>query len=111
MFNNNKSGNWLDQKSISKIKKLVKIAKYNKHDRIKKYKKKENILAYKIDKLEKTKLEKEIKLQKQHVQKEYLTHSIQDIGLLKSTSEVEGLCGSKRKESDVKEILKNQILF
>ena len=58
-----------------------------------------------------TKLEKEIKLQKQHDQKEYLTHSIKDIGLLKSASEVEGFCGSKRKESDKKEILKNQILF
>ena len=50
-------------------------------------------------------------MQKQLDQKEYLTHSIQDIGLLKSASEVEILCGSKRKESDVKEILKNQILF
>ena len=50
-------------------------------------------------------------MQKQLDQKEYLTHSIQDIGLLKSASEVEVLCGSKRKESDLKEILKNQILF
>ena len=111
-FNNNKSGDWLDKKSKSKIENLVKTARYNKHDRIKKYKKrKEDILAYKIDKLEKAKLEKEIKLQKQLDQKEYLTHSIQDIGLLKSASEVEVLCGSKRKESDLKEILKNQILF
>ena len=50
-------------------------------------------------------------MQKQLDQKEYLTHSIQDIGLLKSASEVEVLCGSKRKESDLKGILKNQILF
>ena len=112
MFNNNKSGDWLDKKLKSEIENLVKIARYNKHDRIKKYKKRnEDILAYKIDKLEKAKLEKEIKLQKQLDQKEYLTHSIQDIGLLKSASEVEVLCGSKRKESDLKEILKNQILF
>ena len=46
MFNNNKSGDWLDKKS--KIENLVKTARYNKHDRIKKYKKrKEDILAYK----------------------------------------------------------------
>ena len=112
MFNNNKSEDWLDKKSKLEIENLVKIARYNKHDRIKKYKKrKEDILAYKIDKLEKVKLEKEIKLQKQLDQKEYLTHSIQDIELLKSASEVEVLCGNKRKESDIKEILKNQILF
>ena len=103
MFNNNKSGDWLDQKSKSEIENLVKIARYNKHDRIKKYKKrKEDILAYKIDKLEKVKLEKEIKLQKQLGQKEYLTHSIQDIELLKSASEVEVLCRNKRKECDIK---------
>ena len=30
---------------------------------------------------------------------------------MKSASKVEVLCGSKRKESDLKEILKNQILF
>ena len=111
MFNN-KSGDWLDQKSKPETENLAKIARYNKHDRFKKYKKrKEEILAYKIDKLEETKLEKEIKLQIQHNRKEYLTHSIKDIELLKSTSEVEGLCGSKRKESDIKEILKSQILF
>ena len=47
-FNNNKSGDWLDKKSKSKIENLVKTARYNKHDRIKKYKKrKEDILAYK----------------------------------------------------------------
>ena len=77
MFNNNKSGDWLNKKSKSEIENLAKIARDNKHDRIKKYKKrKEDILAYKIDKLVKTKLEKEIKLQKQLDQKEYLTHSI-----------------------------------
>ena len=50
-------------------------------------------MPYKIDKVEKAKLEKEIKLQKQHHQKEHLKHSLQDIGgLLKSTSEVEVIC-------------------
>ena len=43
--------------------------------------------------MENAKLEKEIKLQKRHGQKEYLTHSIQDImGLLKSRFEVEVTC-------------------
>ena len=43
--------------------------------------------------MEKAKLEKEIKLQKQHDEKEYLTHTVQDIGeLLNSTSEVELIC-------------------
>ena len=46
MFNNNKSGDWLDQKSKSEIKNLVKIARYNKHDRIKKYKKRKKIFWY-----------------------------------------------------------------
>ena len=41
----------------------------------------------------KAKLEKEIKLQKQHDQREHLTHSLQDIeGLWKSKSEVEVIC-------------------
>ena len=41
----------------------------------------------------KAKLEKEIKLQKQHDQREHLTHFLQDIeGLWKSTSEVEVIC-------------------
>ena len=38
MFNN-KSGDWLDQKSKPEIENLAKIARYNKHDRFKKYKK------------------------------------------------------------------------
>ena len=36
MFNNKKSGDWLDQKSKSEIEKLIKIARYNKYGRIKK---------------------------------------------------------------------------
>ena len=53
----------------------------------------EDILPYKIDKVEKVKLKKEIKLQKQPDQKEHLTHSNQDIrGFFNSTSEVEVIC-------------------
>ena len=36
MFNNKKSGDWLDQKSKSEIEKLIKITRYNKHSGIKK---------------------------------------------------------------------------
>ena len=53
----------------------------------------EDILPYEIDKVGKTKLEKEMKLQNQHDQKEHLTRSLQDIERLwKSTSEVEVIC-------------------
>ena len=53
----------------------------------------EDILPYKIDKAGKAKLEKEMKLQNQHDQKEHLTRSLQDIERLwKSTSEVEVIC-------------------
>ena len=53
----------------------------------------EDILPYEIDKVGKAKLEKEMKLQNQHDQKEHLTRSLQDIGrLLKSTSDVEVIC-------------------
>ena len=80
MFNNKKSGDWLDQKSKSEIEKLIKITRYNKYGGIKKSKnRKEDILPYKIDKVEKAKLEKEIKLQKQHDQKEHLTHCLHDV--------------------------------
>ena len=62
MFNNSKSCDWLANKSKEENKKLVQIARTNKHDRIKKYKdRKEEIILFKIDKLEKARLEKEIK--------------------------------------------------
>ena len=53
----------------------------------------EDILPYEIDNVGKAKLEKEMKLQNQHDQKEHLTRSLQDIERLwKSTSEVEVIC-------------------
>ena len=53
----------------------------------------EDILPYEIDKVGKAKLEKEMKLQNQHDQKEHLTRSLQDIERLwKSTSEVQVIC-------------------
>ena len=53
----------------------------------------EDILPYEIDNVGKAKLEKEMKLQNQHDQKEHLTRSLQDTGrLLKSTSDVEVIC-------------------
>ena len=72
----------------------------------------EDILPDEIDKVEKAKLEKEMKLQNQHDQKEHLAHALQDIDRLwKSISEVEVIFWSKMKESEVKEIMKNQIFF
>ena len=59
MFTNNKTSHWLSSKFKEEREKLVDIARKNKHDRIKKYKKlKEEILTFKIDKMEKVKLEK-----------------------------------------------------
>ena len=59
MFTNNKTSDWLSSKFKEEQEKLVDIARKNKHDRIKKYKKlKEEILTFKIDKMEKVKLEK-----------------------------------------------------
>ena len=59
MFTNNKTSDWLSSKFKEEREKLVDIARKNKHDRIKKYKKlKEEILTFKIDKMEKVKLEK-----------------------------------------------------
>ena len=59
MFTNNKTSDWLSSKFKEEWEKLVDIARKNKHDRIKKYKKlKEEILTFKIDKMEKVKLEK-----------------------------------------------------
>ena len=54
MFTNNKTSDWLSSKSKEKLEKLVNIARKDKHDRIKKYKKrKEEILTFKMDKMEK----------------------------------------------------------
>ena len=59
MFTNNKTSDWLSSKFKEEREKLVDIARKNKHDRIKKYKKlNEEILTFKIDKMEKVKLEK-----------------------------------------------------
>ena len=71
LFSNNKSCDWLANKSKEEIKKLVQIAWTNKHDRMKKYKdRKEEII---LDKLEKARLEKEIKGQRLLSEKEHLT--------------------------------------
>ena len=111
MFNN-KSCDWLANKSKEEIKKLVQIVRTNKHDRIKKYKdRKEQIVLFKIDKLQKARLEKEIKEQRLLSQREHLTECIQDVGLLRTVEEVEHLCKSKKKETTLKTVLQNQILF
>ena len=112
MLNNNKSSDWLANKSKEENKKLVQIARTNKHDRIKKYKdKKEEIVLFKTDKFKKVRLEKEIKKQGLLREKEHLTQCIQDVGLLRTVEEVKNLCKRKKKETTSKTILKNQILI
>ena len=65
IFTNHKTSDWLSFNSKEELEKLVDIARKNKHDKIKRYKKrKEEILTFKMDKMEKVKLEKEPKLQK-----------------------------------------------
>ena len=99
MFNDNESSAWLANKSKAEIKKLVQIARTNKHVRIKKYKdRKEEIISFKIDKLEKARLEKEIKEQRLLSEREHLTECIQDVGLLRTVEEVESLYAKARKK-------------
>ena len=112
MLNNNKSSDWLANKSKEENKKLVQIARTNKHDRIKKYKdRKEEIVLFKTHKFKKVRLEKEIKKQGLLREKEHLTQCIQDVGLLRTVEEVKNLCKRKKKETTSKTILKNQILI
>ena len=112
MLNNNKSSDWLANKSKEENKKLVQIARTKKHDRIKKYKdRKEEIVLFKTDKFKKVRLEKEIKKQGLLREKEHLTQCIQDVALLRTLEEVKNLCKRKKKETTSKTILKNQILI
>ena len=84
----------------------------NKHDRIKKYKiQKDEILTFKMDKIGKVKLEKELKLQKATDEKEYLTEKIREVGGLVTSSEKVDKLINKSKEADLKNIIKYQILF
>ena len=59
IFTNHKTSDWLSFNSKEELEKLVDIARKNKHKR------KEEILTFKMDKMEKVKLEKEPKLQKE----------------------------------------------
>ena len=112
MFTNNKTSDWLSSKSKDELEKLVDIARKNKHDRIKKYKKrKEEILTFKMDKMEKVKLEKELKLQKAIDEKEYLTEKIMEVGGLVTSTEKFDKLISENKEANLKNIIKYQILF
>ena len=112
MFTNNKTSEWLSSKSKDELKKLVDIARKNKHDRIKKYKKrKEEILTFKMDKMEKVKLEKELKLQKAIDEKEYLTEKIMEVGGLVTSTEKFDKLIIENKEANLKNIIKYQILF
>ena len=78
----------------------------------KKYKiRKDEILTFKMDKIGKVKLEKELKLQKATDEKEYLTEKIREVGGLVTSSEKVDKLINKSKEADLKNIIKYQILF
>ena len=113
MFNNNKTSDWLEDKSTDQLERLVKIARTNKYDWIKKYKERQKIiLQFEIDNMDKKKLEKEIKDQKLQDEKEHLTSEIQKVGgLIGSVDKLEELCNSKVTVKKLREILRNQILF
>ena len=80
MFSKNQKSDWLSSKFKEESKKLVEIARKNKHGGIKKCnKEKEEILTFKRDKMEKEKLEKELKLQKATEKKECLAEKIMKV--------------------------------
>ena len=74
-------------------------------------KRKEKILTFKMDKIEKMKLEKELNLQKATDEKEYLTQKIMKVrGLVTSSKKICKLI-NENNEADLKNIIKYQILF
>ena len=112
MFNNNKTSDWLNNKSNEEIERLVTIARTNAGERIAKYKQqKQKILEYKKDKMAKSKLQKEINTKKDLDQKETLTNEIQKVGgLIKCFQDFENIAKNKTNK-ELKEILRNQIQF
>ena len=66
---------------------------------------------FKMDKMEKEKLEKELKLQKAIDEREYLTQKIMEVeGLVTSPEKFDKLINAS-KEADLKNIIRYQILF
>lgn len=77
MFNNNRTGEWLKAKTEEELKDLVTISRTNRRDFIKKYRDRKNrLIIYKLDEMDRKKLEKEMKDQKTCGEKEFLTMKI-----------------------------------
>ena len=107
-----KTIDWLSSRSREELEKLVDIARKNKHVRITKYKKrKEEILTFKMDKMEKVKLGKELKLKKTIDEKEHLTENIIEVGGPVTSLEKFDQFINENKEANLKNIIKYQILF
>ena len=107
-----KTIDWLSSRSREELEKLVDIARKNKHVRITKYKKrKEEILTFKMDKMEKVKLGKELKLKKTIDEKEHLTENIIEVGGPFTSLEKFDQFINENKEANLKNIIKYQILF
>ena len=102
----------MNSRSREELEKLVDIARKNKHVRITKYKKrKEEILTFKMDKMEKVKLEEELKLQKTIDKKEHLTEKIMEVGRPVTSLEKFDQFINDNKEANLKNIIRYQILF
>ena len=102
-----KTIDWLSSRSREELEKLVDIARKNKHVRITKYKKrKEEILTFKMDKMEKVKLGKELKLKKTIDEKEHLTENIIEVGGPVTSLEKFDQFINENKEANLKNIIK-----
>ena len=81
MYANNKTSEWLSDKSEGELDHIIRIAISNKGNIIKKYKeRKANIMRYRLDMLERKKMETEVKRQKQDDEKAEISKSLQTYG-------------------------------
>ena len=88
MFNNNKTLEWLNDKTPEEIKLLIMVARKNRKRFISDYRaKKRQIITFKLDKMEKAKLDAEIKEQKLAHEKQKLTEELDKFGGLITTKE------------------------
>ena len=111
MFSNNKTGQWLENKSKEDIEKLVHIARTNKYNWIKKYKQRKNdIIQYKIDQMDKKNLEDQIKFEKLNDDKELLTAKLTNVGFISSTDKLEEIL-TQYSGTKLLSILQNQIQY
>ncbi|XP_066922613.1 uncharacterized protein [Clytia hemisphaerica] len=101
MYSQNKTNDWLLSKSEEEIKFLIAMARKNKRKLIKENRsKRAKILQYKIDSMDRKKVEKEIKVQKISDEKEIATKNLDKVGgLLTDKIMVEKICEAGVKEA------------